>query len=216
LESSVRAPRAAAVAGIVFALLLGTATVLVRLAVPADAADAGDWMLSDAKRGQVELALTLLPFAGISFLWFMGVIRDHLGAREDKFFATVFFGSGVLYVAMLFASAAVVSALLVVHRELDASEDLWRFGRSLSFVLMNGFALRMAAVFTITTTTLAGRLGVLPRWLIVAGYLTALALLFAVTLAPWSSLLFPLWVLTVSVLVLVRSLGSGSGLAAPA
>jgi hypothetical protein len=53
------------------------------------------------------LALYLVPFAGIAFLWFIGVLRDRLGELEDRFFATVFFGSGLLFLAMLFASAAV-------------------------------------------------------------------------------------------------------------
>lgn len=33
--------------------------------------------------------------AGIAFLWFIGVIRDRSGAHEDRFFATVFLGSGL-------------------------------------------------------------------------------------------------------------------------
>ena len=49
------------------------------------------------------MGLYLVPFAGIAFLWFIGVVRDRIGEREDKFFATVFFGSGLLFVAMLFA-----------------------------------------------------------------------------------------------------------------
>jgi len=47
-----------------------------------------------------------LPFAGIAFLWFIGVLRDRLGELEDRFFATVFLGSGLLFLAMLFASCS--------------------------------------------------------------------------------------------------------------
>jgi hypothetical protein len=50
----------------------------------------------------VNFALTLVPFAGIAFLWFMGVVRSHLGRLEDQFFSTVFYGSGLLFLAMLF------------------------------------------------------------------------------------------------------------------
>jgi hypothetical protein len=42
------------------------------------------------------LAVNQVPFAGIAFLWFIGMLRDRLGEFEDRFFATVFFGSGLL------------------------------------------------------------------------------------------------------------------------
>jgi hypothetical protein len=98
------APGAAAVAGIVFSVLLITSLVLIRISIPDDPLEAGDW-LAGRWRG-VSLALNLLPFAGIAFLWFIGVVRDRLGNNEDRFFATVFLGSGLLYLAMLFTSAA--------------------------------------------------------------------------------------------------------------
>ena len=59
----------------------------------------------------MEIALNLIPFAGIAFLWFIGVLRDRIGQREDRFFAIVFLGSGLLFVAMLFVAAAVSGGL---------------------------------------------------------------------------------------------------------
>ena len=53
----------------------------------------------------VAIAVNLVPFAGIAFLWFIGVIRDRIGQHEDRFFATVLLGSGLIFVAMLFVSA---------------------------------------------------------------------------------------------------------------
>ena len=70
----------------------------------------------------VSIALHLLPFAGIAFLWFVGVVRDRLGENEDRFFATVFLGSGLLFVAMLFCAGALAAGLLVVRRMMLA----WR------------------------------------------------------------------------------------------
>jgi hypothetical protein len=105
--SPLRAPGAAAVAGIVFSVLLTAAFVLLRLSVPADPRVAGIWLTDPGRRATVEIALNLIPFCGIAFLWFIGVIRDRVGQREDRFFATVFLGSGLLFVAMLFAAAAV-------------------------------------------------------------------------------------------------------------
>ena len=106
----IRTPRAAAVAGIAFSLLLGAVFVLVHLAVPAHPGDAEEWLSNRSNRNSLVVALYLLPFAGIAFLWFIGVARDRIGEHEDRFFATVFLGSGLLFIAMLFASAASASA----------------------------------------------------------------------------------------------------------
>ena len=101
-----RTPRAAAVAGIVFSVLLVLALVLLIVATPKDPTRAGTWLSDSSRRGAVAVALNLIPFAGIAFLWFIGVVRDRVGEHEDRFFATVFLGSGLLFVAMLFVAAA--------------------------------------------------------------------------------------------------------------
>ena len=95
--------RAAAIAGILFSVLLILVFWLLRVSVPDDPLEPGAWLNSQS--GTVALALNLVPFAGIA-LWFIGVLRDRLGEREDKFFSTVFFGSGLLFLAMLFAAAS--------------------------------------------------------------------------------------------------------------
>ena len=104
VRPELRTPRAAAIAGILFAVLFGTSWVLIRLSVPADALEASDWLESQAKN--LSLAMSLIPFSGISFLWFMGVVRERMGHQEDQFFSTLFFGSGFLYLGMTFAAAA--------------------------------------------------------------------------------------------------------------
>jgi hypothetical protein len=53
-----------------------------------------------------------VPFAGIAFLWFIGVIRDRLGDHEDRFFASVFLGSGLIFLATVFVAMAIAGALL--------------------------------------------------------------------------------------------------------
>lgn len=109
LSVRLRAPRAAAIAGILFSVLLIASFVLLRRSVPADPLEAGAWLRTRSRL--VVVALNLLPFAGIAFLWFTGVLRDRLGDREDRFFATVFLGSGLLFLAMLFFSAAVAGGI---------------------------------------------------------------------------------------------------------
>jgi hypothetical protein len=99
-----RTPRAAGLAGIVFAVLFGLIVVLLRRVVPADPHDAGAWLTKAGSRREIQLALGLVPFCGIFFLWFMGAVRSRIGETEDKFLATVFLGSGLLFIAMLSCS----------------------------------------------------------------------------------------------------------------
>jgi hypothetical protein len=88
--TSLRTPRAAAAAGILFSLLLGLAITLINVSAPSNPATAGDWLTDPARRVATAVALNLVPFAGIAFLWFIGVVRDRIGQREDRFFASVF------------------------------------------------------------------------------------------------------------------------------
>lgn len=207
-------PRAAAVAGIVFSLLLIVSLVLIRVIVPAGPED-GRWLGSGAS--SVNLALHLVPFSGIAFLWFIGVVRDRLGDREDKFFATVFLGSGLLFLAMLFASAAVAGALLRLYSSPGASIDagLYTFGRTVANEMMNVYTLRMAGVFMISTCTLSLRTGIIPRWMAYLGLALALFLLLSVGTFAWAPLVFPLWVLLISVYILLANFGRAQNQESP-
>ncbi len=109
-STNLRTPKSAAIAGIIFSVLLITIFWLLRTSFPPQAAAAGP-MLTERPQ-TIMTALSLVPFAGIAFLWFIGVLRDRLGEREDRFFATVYLGSGLLFLAMLFTAAAVVSSIV--------------------------------------------------------------------------------------------------------
>lgn len=201
-----RAPRAAAVAGILFSLLLTTALVLIRISVPSDPSEAGAWLTEESRRRAVAIALNLVPFAGLAFLWFIGVVRDRIGELEDRLFATVFLGSGVLFVGMLFVAAAVAGGLLAdpaIEAGSTPPQGSWAFGRNVTFALLNIYAMRMAAVFIMSTTTIGLRTGVVPRWLGVAGYLVAIILLVGIGAEGWTSLLLPVWIFVLSVHILV-------------
>ena len=207
-RQAIRTPRAAAVAGIAFSVLLATALVLVRLAVPGDPDDAGDWLTDGSKRNAVILALNLLPFAGIAFLWFIGVVRDRIGEGEDRFFATVFLGSGLLFIAMLFASGAIAGGLVIAADD-HLSPGVWSFGRRVTHTLLTVYSMRMAAVFAISTTTIAARLGLAPRWLTILGLATGTILLVSPGIVPWIEIVFPAWVFVFSLHILVASFRSG-------
>jgi hypothetical protein len=199
-----RAPRAAAVAGIVFSVLLITGLLLLRRSVPVGPIEAGQWLRESS--GTVAVAVNLVPFAGIAFLWFIGVLRDRLGKYEDRFFATVFMGSGLLFLAMLFAAAAFIGGIVAAYSigfdRLPGSAT-FTVAREFADEAMNIYAVRMAAVFTMATSTLALRTGFVSRWIAYVGYAAALALLFAGHYIVWIVLVFPVWVLLLSLHILI-------------
>jgi hypothetical protein len=201
-------PRAAAVAGILFSILLIVSLVLIRISIPGDPLKVGTWLVTSQKT--INLALNLLPFAGIAFLWFIGVVRDRLGENEDRLFATVFLGSGLLFLAMLFSSAAVAGGMLTILGAVGPAtliqSGVYTFGRVLTYEIMNVYALKMAGIFMISTCTLAIRTGIFPRWMAWLGYALALLLLLSIGLISWISVVFPAWVLLISVYILLVNL----------
>jgi hypothetical protein len=210
--SPLRTPGAAAVAGIIFSVLTITALTLLRLSTPPSPGTAGTWLTDSGRRAAVAIGLNLVPFAGIAFLWFIGVLRDRIGEREDRFFATVFLGSGLLFVGMIFVSAAaagaaVASTTLGFHPA-TGTLDL---DRNLTASLLNVYAMRMAAVFTFTTVTIARRTQIVARWLTLAGVACAVVLIVGIGISPWVELLFPLWILALSLdILLAGSKGSSA------
>src|SRR6516225_5010977 len=133
------------------------------------------------------------------------MLRDRLGAREDQFFATVFLGSGFLFLSMLFAAAAVVGAIIIAFHaapETLVQSAAFHFGRGLAYGMINVYLVKTAAVFMITTSTIALYTRLTPRWLAVAGYVIAVVLLFGSYYLDWSLMVFPLWVLMVSLSIL--------------
>jgi len=207
VDRRLETPRAAGVAGLAFAVLFVASILLLRShpAAGSTATEIGDFYVRE-NAGRVALVgVHLAPFAGIAFLWFIAVVRNLIGEREDQFFATVFLGSGLLFVAMMFAAAAAEGALLVAvkfqHEPIPSPETVVTV-RSLAFAFLYVYAMRMAAVFTIVVSTIGMRLGVFPRWLVIAGYLVAGALIVNVSYSALLVLVFPAWVAAVSVVIL--------------
>jgi hypothetical protein len=202
-DIGLRTPRAAAIAGIVFSILLIVIFWLLRSALPADPLEPGAWLDTSSKT--IAVALNLIPFAGIAFLWFIGALRDRLGNQEDKFFATVFFGSALLFLAMLFAAAAILGALVLVfaaHPNQVMSSATFYFARAVTYIIMNVYAIKMAAVFMISTSTVVIYTRIAPRWIALLGYALALMLLFGSYFISWSFMVLPLWVFLISAVIL--------------
>ena len=199
-------PRAAAVAGVLFAVLFATCLILIRLALPEGAEPGSQWLLAGSKN--IRIAATIMPFAGIAFLWFIGVVRDGFGGFEDKFFSTVFIGSGLLFLAMMFVAVGVGAGLEAISSNVvdpAAQGEVATFGQMVLLAVSKTYALRMGAVFMISLATIWLKTGLMPRWLVGVTYLVALVLIVASDISMWLVLAFPIWVLVVSVLLLVRA-----------
>jgi hypothetical protein len=210
-RANLKTPRAAAIAGIMFSVLLLGVLWLLRISVPDDPREPGAWLNSESRT--VALAINLVPFAGIAFLWFIGVLRDRLGASEDKFFATVFFGSGLLFLGMLFAAAAMAGALIISFETAPAQlvdSATFHFARAAAYSMMNVYTIKMAGVFMVTTSTIAIYTGFAPRWIAILGYLLALLLLCGSYYLSWSFVVFPLWVLVMSIYIFFDNAGAKS------
>ena len=198
-----RTPRVAAYAGIVFSVLMGATMALIQSSIPLGTPYDSSWL--DDRGDRVRLAVALAPFAGIAFLWFMGVIRDRVGDREDKLFSTVFFGSGLLFLGGLFVWLSLIGALMA---SVDADPEAWRgspafvFGMSMVDVMGGVVTLRMAGVFMFSTGTIWKRTQAMPDWLVWITWAIAILLVIGGPSIRLLRLAFPAWVLVVSLFVL--------------
>jgi hypothetical protein len=202
MHKQLTAPRAAAVAGVLFCILLITSQLLIWTSIPSAGRSAVN-VISHSKA--ISLALNLRPFAGIAFLWFIAVIRNRLGALEDKFFATVFLGSGLLYIAMIFTSAALAGGLIRVLMsapEILVNTASYALGRAQVYQIMNVFGIKMAGVFMFSTSTILLRTAIVPRWIAFLGYALGAMLLLAIETLVWIPVVFPLWIFVISVAIL--------------
>ena len=205
IRQTMRTPRSAAVAGIVFAVLLIASEVLVWVYVPSVASAQAGEIARHSK--ELSLAMNLRPFSGIAFLWFVGVVRNRLGNLEDRFFGTVFLGSALLYIAMMFVSGAVAEAvltLLATRSDALLSSGSFDLAREEVFRITSVYATKMAGVFMISTSTIFTQTRVVPRWIAILGYGLALVLLLSAVHIRLLAAVFPLWVMIISFWILIR------------
>ncbi len=206
-QRELRAPRAAGIAGLLFALLFAAALWLLRPPLFASDLQLIAWYTNTARATVSVVGLYLIPFAGIAFLWFIGVVNDRIGHREDRFFSTVFLGSGLLFVAMLFAAAASASAIAlradVGLSVASINAGVLQFALALTHAFLYVYAARTAGVFMIVTSTIAWRTRSVPSWVAIVGYVIAVLLLLSLRYFQLLIMLFPAWVALLSVFILV-------------
>jgi hypothetical protein len=160
---------------------------------------AGTWLTDSGRRAAVQIAPNLIPFAGIAFPGSSasGIASasartgfPHVPGRRPVVRGHALYG---LVAGGLFAAASRSSG--------PPGSDTLALGRDVT-ALLNVYSIRMAAVFTLTTVTIARRTEIVSRWLTVVGIVTALVLLVGVGFTPWVELLFPAWILALSVDIL--------------
>jgi hypothetical protein len=208
MRANMRTPKAAAIAGLVFSALLIAIFLLLRFAVPADPRESGEWLRNHL--GQVELAISLVPFAAIAFLWFIGVLRDRLGQQEDRFFSTVFLGSGLLFLGMLLILAGFTGGIVTAFEmqpQVMIDSATFHFARAAIFNIANIYMAKMAAVFMMSTSMVAIHTGIAPRWLAIVGFVIVPVLLFGSGTLTWAFVAFPCWVMAISACILRENLG---------
>lgn len=199
-----KTPQAAATAGIAFAVLFALGITFVRLGADGLGGAEG---LRGATQSRLTWAMALMPFAGIAFLWFLGVVRHHLGEYEDQFFATVSLGSGLLFVAMSFIAFAIAGGMMTVYGSGgQLSADVYALNRAIIDQIFNIYALKMAGVFMFSLGTIWRKTGTMPRSITLVTYGLALIMLVSLSRNLWLALLFPAWVLLISIVILVSGL----------
>jgi len=207
IQKRVRSPRSAALAGILFSgLLIASMLLITGIAQVSPAEISTEWI--ETRADSVSLALRLMPFAGIAFFWFTGVIRDHIGDREDRFFATVFLGSGIAYVVLTFVWAAAAGAVFgsfSLAADQLADNDIFIFGFIFMNEILGNYILRIAGVYMFSIGTIWSRSEMMPRWLTVTTYIVGLLFLFFAGSIREARFIFPGWVLLTSIYILITN-----------
>ena len=203
-----RSIEAAALAGICYSILAVLALTRISSYPSLDLSESEltAWFDDDLNQALLAGALGLTSVSAIAFLWFVAVIRRRLGNREDRFFATVFFGSGIAYVAVWLVGAAVLAGPAIAMTMLDAAEVTpasASLAGGVAAALLLVVAPRIQAVFIFTTSAVILRSHVLPSWLAFAGYVAGVVMFLAPLVFAPLGYVFPVWVFVVSVVLLI-------------
>jgi hypothetical protein len=218
VRRQIRTPRSAAWAGIIFGVLFGASVLLIEIALPESMARSS---AEDIVRNQdlIRLALNLIPYAGVAFLWFIGVARALLGEYEDQLFATIFLGSGLLLLALIFVAAALAAGILNAEAtiaNLSQPSEALQYARMVMEQITGNYAVRMAGIFMLSLGNIWFQTGVMPRWLALITLVLALVNIFLISTTFVVLLSLPAWVLLISVYILVRNRDLGTATTKPA
>jgi hypothetical protein len=209
VSRNVRSLEAAAIAGVVYAVLSAIGLTLLSQypSLSLDDEELTAWFDEGEHQTSLIIGLNLIAMSSVAFLWFVAVIRRRIGEREDRFFATVFLGSSLVYVSVWLGGAVAFAAPAVAMTVLDAG-SVSEASASLAGGLGAGFLLviapRIQAVFVLTASSVILRARILSRWLSIVGYVIGIILFVAPLVWRPMTLLFPMWVFFLSVAIFVN------------
>jgi hypothetical protein len=177
-----------------------------------DASDAEivEFYGSEGSRRLVLAGLYIGPFAGMAFIWFLVALRmwvESSSHRLNMLYSNIQLVAGIIYVALFFAafaaSSVVAASVQFADGEVDpvAARLFPEYGNTLLYV----FSFRMAAMFVFTTAAIGRTSGILPRPFVWSGYAVGLFLLLSAGFQAWFALVFPLWLLALSAILLFRA-----------
>ena len=213
-RTDTRAPavRWGGIAAIVFAVLFVVGFLLVSDSPDGDASNL-KWVryyADSGNRRMVVIGVILLTLAAIAFLIFLGILREWLrgGAAGSAWIATVTFASGLVMVAMLgvfaIGQGTVAASINFGDAPVPRDADIMRSFVSAGFGALLLFGATTAGLLVFTTSILSGRAALLPRWLVVSGYVAGVIVFFGGLLfLPF--VLFVLWMLVVGIVMISRS-----------
>jgi hypothetical protein len=209
---TVKLARLSALTGILFAALFVLALVFVYTTPHLSASDADiTAFYSSSSTVLVTVGQTLVPLAGIAFLWHAHTTRLLIEFRTPSPSAIPYglqLVSGILFVVLLFAGTASAGSVALLKDLTNAplpSVDVARGLLALGYAMIFIYSIRGAGMYALTTTTLLRQAGIMPTWLAIVSYLLALFLLVSTTLHPVVVLIFPTWVVVASLVVFVRA-----------
>ena len=82
---------------------------------------------------------------------------------------------------------------------------IYTYGRMVTYELMNVYTMKMAGVFMMSLSTLSLRTGIMPRWMAYLGFALAIFLILSLGLIYWAPVVFPLYVLMISIYILIAN-----------
>ncbi len=198
------------IAGIVFAVLYALSYYLLTRTPLGGASDAEILAYyGDSQQRTLTLAsMFIMPFAGISFLYFMVFLRrmaKATGFTISRILANVQLAAGTIFIAMLFVATAALTTTPASLQFADATADPL-FARQMSYFSVNVllmFGMRMASMFVFTSSSMGRGAGLIPGWFGYVGYIVGILLLLAGSFSAWFALLFPVWVVILCIIILV-------------
>lgn len=214
-----RLERWAPLAGIIFVILMFTGTFFVAYPIPdadAPAQQIADYLADSGTHTRNIIGAYIWVVGALAFLLFVTRLRSVLRGAQNGILPNVVFGAGVIYSALMMASAVTFAAVAYAIGLRDApvsNPDLVRVLPEMAwmFLLMGGgFA---GILLVLATCIVSFQTGVLPRWLAWLGIVVAIALLFDVIYVNILPLL--LWVLVASIVLLMRREQTTTAAASP-